>query len=296
MEKVSESEYTFTFTEEMTQTLEPGWYQGYLQFCPIRQSVFYVYDKDHDTKILDTPYDDAVIPDVDIKAFTPDRIKVEFDKLEENEGYTDDILVPITVEIKDPSMQYTDYYEESDSAVISGTTTLSAGTNISFVFDPDKYVKANTLLANTVFVVATGEINAPRTFTATIPLKWDEISIDRHEIVGTIDKLKIHLEVTKDVDVTQVWVNPTQGGQWEKVIGSEGGWHRVTVTATPQITPSPEIIYIEKPTPPPQIVYVYVTNTTTPPTPTPTPTESPISPIIGFGAVAVVAALVLWRK
>ena len=42
---------------------------------------------DHDTKRLDTPYDDDIISDVDIKSFTPDRVKVEFENLEKNIGY-----------------------------------------------------------------------------------------------------------------------------------------------------------------------------------------------------------------
>ena len=292
--------FIFPFSEEITQNLEVGWYSGYMQFSNKRPDVFYNKSKN----VLDTPYDDGMIPDVSIAGLTPDRVKAEFEKLEKNPAYSEDKLINITMEIKDPILQFTDYYEVGDSIIVQGKSTLSAGTNISFIIDPTRYMAGYSTSSHTVWTLLKGEMDEPRAFTVIIPVDWSQMAIKRHEVVGTIDKLKIKLVQKKEFDVTSVWIDPAPTKSTQKVIVEEGGWHRINSTVA-GVTPTPSVVYV---TSTPQIIYVYVTptptpNTTPPPTtvatkvPTPIPTtESPPSPLIAAGALVIVAYVVIRRR
>ncbi len=305
--------FKFPFGEEITENLETGWYTGYMQFCNKRPDVIY----NESENILDTPYDDAIIPDIHLAGYTTDRIKAEFEKLEKNTAYTDDRLVNVTLEIKDPSIQFTDYYEADDVIIIQGKSTLAVGTNISFIVDPSRYTAGYSTSSHTVWATLTGNIKTAREFTVNIPINWDEMAIGGHEVVATVNKLKIHLVQKKEFDTTSIWVNPAPTLITEKVIVEDGGWHRVNTSIRYGATPTPQIIYVNST---PKIVYVYVTpsvnqnvsvtavataaqpgivSTTALPagvrTTTP-PEETPISPIIAIGALVVIAAYVLIKK
>lgn len=304
-----DSMFKFPFTEEMTSRLTPGWYTGYIQFYTKRPDVSY-----NDTeKVLDTPYDDKIIPDVKISGLTPDRVKAEFEKLEKNAAYSDDKLVNITLEIKEPLLQFTDYYEDSDTIVVQGKSTMSEGTNASFIIDPSRYTAGYSTSLHTVTVPLTGKISEPREFSVRLHVDWDQMAIGKHEVVGTIDKLKIHISQKKEFDVTSISVNPTPTKEYVKIISSEDGWHRVNntdgTTAVP--TPTPEKIYVN-PNTTPQIVYVTVYVTPVPTqtplknittalpagvrTTTPKDTESPVSPVIPLVSVVIIGYFVIRRK
>jgi len=294
--------FKFLFLEATTQSLPVGWYTGYLQFYSKRPDVF--YNKDENT--LDTPYDDAIIKDINLAGLTPDRTKAEFDKLESNVAYTDDKLVNITVDMKDPLIQFTDYYEEADTIVIQGKSTLCEGTNVSFIVDPEKYTTGYSTRTHTVTVPLTGEINGYREFTVRLPVDWSQMAIGRHSVVAKVDKLKIHLTQTKEFDVTSINVNPTPTPEQVKIIVEDGGWHRIdgaqatnqtATNATPIATPTPQVIYVNAT---PQIIYVTVTPSVTPTTAAPIATEtteeSPLPPEITIGALAIIGIIVVWRK
>ena len=294
--------FIFPFSEEITQNFEAGWYSGYMQFSNKRPDVFYNKSKN----VLDTPYDDGMIPDVPLAGLTPDRIKAEFEKLEKNSAYSEDKLINITMEIKDPILQFTDYYEVGDSIIVQGKSTLSVGTNISFIVDPTRYMAGYSTSSHTVWVLLKGELDEPRTFTVTIPVEWSQMAIGRHEVVGTINKLKINLVQKKEFDITNIWVNPVPTTSTQKVIVEDGGWHRLNINTTVTgATPTPSIIYINQT---PQIIYVYITPTAAPnatyasttqaanvPTPTPT-TESPPSPLLVVGALTIAAYVAIRRR
>jgi hypothetical protein len=293
------STYSYPFREEVTENLQPGWYYGYLQFSNGRPDVWYNASHkvgDDMVPILETPYDDSIIPDVPTLGWLPEHIQADFELLESNKEYSKDILVKITMEVVDPTVQFTDYYEEDDDIVIMGKSPIVAGTNISFVIDPDHYTKGYSLTSHTFTTQLFGKIDEPRQFKISIPVDWDELSIGEHIVVSTLDRLKIHLTNKKEFDVTSIWANPTPIPVTEKVVVDGNGWHRVNVTPTP--TPTPQIIYI---TSTPEIVYVYVTTNTTTATPvmTPLPTqteESPIEPVLVVSALLGVAYIVIRRR
>jgi hypothetical protein len=288
---------SYAFREEVTQNLRPGWYYGYLQFSEGRPDVW--YDESHKigddyTKVLDTPYDDEIIPDVDVAPFTPPHILADFEKLESNKDYAHDTLVKITMEITDPSIRFVDYYEEDDNIIIKGNSTVSEGTNISFVIDPYRWVGGYSLNTHTHHTKLVGGIDNERRFTITVPVPWEEMGVGDHEVVATLKRLKFELSITKEFEIKGVWVNPTPRGYEEKVIVDSGGWHRVN--ATPEPTKTPQVIYI---TQTPQIVYVYLTTTATPvptKTPTPTPTESPVGEFVAVVALVGVAYAVMRKR
>lgn len=297
--ELNESTYSYPFREEVTQNLQPGWYTGYLQFSTGRPSVWYNASHkvgDETVPILETPYDDAAVPDVSLAGLLPEHIQSDFELLQSNKEYSTDQLIKITMEVVDPSIQFTDYYEENDYIVIQGKSSMAAGTNMSFVIDPDHYMKGYSLSSHTFTTELEGAINEQRTFRMAMPVDWEEISIGEHTVVVTLDKLKIHLVQKKEFDVKSIWVNPTPIPVTEKVIIDGDGWHRVNVTATP--TPTPEIVYV---TGTPQIVYVYITNTTTaaPTAALPVQTtaeESPIGGTVAIVALVCVAYIVIRKR
>lgn len=292
---------SYAFREQVTQTLQPGWYYGYLQFSRGRPDVWYNASHkigDYYTKVLDTPYDDTIIPDIDVSPYIPEHILADFEKLESNKDYTSDTLVKITMEVVDPTLTFKDYYEEDDNIVIKGNSTVAEGTNISFVIDPDDQIGGYSLNSHTFTTQLVGGIDNERRFEIAVPVQWEEMSVgEEHVVVASLDRLKIHLKQSKEFSIKSVWVNPTPIQITEKVIVDGDGWHRVSITPTP--TPTPQIVYV---TQPPQLIYVYMTNTTTaqpanpPVSTTTTPEESPIEPAIAVVALIGVAYAVMRKR
>lgn len=155
----AESVNSFTFTPETSNRLQEGWYSGYIQFVGEngRQDVFYSTDhKVGDTRyqILDTLYDDLLVPDVPIDGFIPVRVQQEFETLIKNTEYSDDMIIPISVEVVTPSISIGDYWDEESNIVIKGSTPMSAGTMISVIIDPDNYALLPEVKAHTYRTIA----------------------------------------------------------------------------------------------------------------------------------------------
>jgi len=141
----NDSVHSFTFTPETSRTLQEGWYSGYMQFSGIngKQDVFYNLEKNQ----LDSIY--KGIDPVKLDGFIPTRIQQEFQILEQPSEYTDDILVPISVEVVTPSLTIGDYWEDADNITIQGSTPMSEGTIITVIIDPDNYALLPEIRAHT---------------------------------------------------------------------------------------------------------------------------------------------------
>ena len=297
----------FLFLPNLTETLDVGWYTGYIQYVGLNRKpdVFYVEDTVHYTKILDTPFDDDVIPDVDINGFVPYKIQQELEKLEANKAYSDDILVPLTIEIQDPRIIIKDYWEEADRIVIQGETNLWNGTEITVKLDPDNHVLAQDArlhtwkayavkgdLTSTItdlgskYVTTNGQpvyigTSVQRRFSIRIPVAWGEMAIGEHQLKASANPYKINVEGYKTFQVTGVWVNPTPTQIFQKVIVDEYGTHLVSSNGTiiydssgGVITPAPTGSWTIDVNGNP--VYITVTPAiTAAPTPTPLPTPTP---------------------
>lgn len=291
--------YTFDITNQITEGLATGWYTGYLQFEGKNglQDVFY----NRQEQTLDTPYDDALIPDVSIVGFLPQRIQSEFELLSKNKDRFDDILIPITMEVQEPIIRFTDYYEENDNIIINGNSPMATGVTISFVIDPDRWTTTADMRSRTKIATLNGNINEPRIFHISIPVNWNELAMGWHTVVGTIKQNKIEITQHKDFEVKEIYINPQPTQEQRKVIVEEYGWHIVNNTnvsfaklsngtVIDLVRPTPQIIYI---TQTPLIVYV---NQTPSPEPTEEPASTPISPILGIVALVICAYTVLRRR
>jgi len=296
----NDSVYSYYFDQKLSESLTEGLYTGYLQFTGKNgfQDVFYRSDHNVDgdhVSVLDTPYDDDTIPDVPLDGFIPIRIQQEFEQLEKPSQYSDDVLIPISMSVEQPSIFLTEYYELNDTLIISGKTTMSAGTTIVFKLDPDHYALKYDIMAHTWSTGAEGLIDTRRAFNISLPINWDDLAISNHTILATIDKNRIHTETHKDFKVSDVFIFPTPTPAREKVVLEDYGWHRVTPNATPTITTTP------KPAPTPSVtvnVTVSPVNTTAVPTtrPTPKPTEAVTVPLSAAAGILALAGVALWRK
>jgi hypothetical protein len=250
---------TYTISPEKSDTLTPGFYTGYIQFAGANgiKDVWYSQSHkidDYRYNILETPYDDAVVPDVPLEGYVPSRVQEEFEKLAKSSRYSDDVLIPITMEVADPELTITNYWEELDFIVIQGTTNLEAGTPITIWIDPDQYPlpadkRAHTFNTTAIKETTTGYLltvddhkyidedgnpvlqarSSPRTFKISIPLLWGELGIGEHSVVAEVTKYNIDVTTTKIFAISGTWVNPTPVPEFKKVIVSEGGTHAVSL-------------------------------------------------------------------
>jgi hypothetical protein len=302
----NDSVYSYEFTPQMTEGLVEGWFIGYLQFTGPNgfQDVFYVpshkFESDgefHQT--LDTPYDDKIIPDINLDPFIPIRISQEFEKLEKKSQYCDDILVPITMEVATPSINFREYYTSGNNITIQGDTTMAAGTMIVFMIDPQRWALPNDIKAHTWSTETTGSQNEPRTFSMDMPINWKEMSVGaNHTVRATVEKNKIKVSQFKDFKVTDVYIVPTPTPERDRVLVEEYGWHvlNVTPTATPIPTEAPTITPTDTTTT--NITTAQTTTITTAPTPTAVPTPKPTPTIkvpVETATILIAVGLGLWR-
>jgi hypothetical protein len=308
----NDSVYAWDVTSEFAETIVEGKYSGYIQYSGDnnRQDVF--YREHHKTDkceiiyedVLDTLYDDDIIPDVNIAGLTPPLVKERFEMLATHE-YSDDVLTPLTMKVEDPVLLFTDYSTEGNNITVSGKTPMSAGTVVIFKLDPDQYALEGDIRAHTWKTETVGTINEWRTFNITMPVNWEEMAVGaNHTVVASVDKNKIHIETSKDFKVSDVWIMPTPTPEREKVIVEDYGWHRVTpTTIAPEPSPAPiesQVTISANTTAnvtPTMQQNVTVTQTTAVPTRTPTPRDTNIHvPIPAWVAVLAIAGAVMWRR
>lgn len=304
----NDSVYSYAFTPIITQGLVEGWFTGYLQFTGGNgfQDVFYVnnhkFESDgeyHHT--LDTPYDDKIIPDVNLDAFIPIRMSQEFEKLAKKSQYCDDVLVPITMEIATPRINFRDYYTSGDNITILGDTTMAEGTMIVFMIDPQRWALEIDKMAHTWSTQAVGLQKEPRTFSMDMPINWKEMAVGaNHTVRATVEKYKIKVTQSKDFKVTDIYIMPTPTPERERVLVEEYGWHilNVTPTATPIPTEAPTPTVTETSNVTANITTAQTTTITTAPTPTAVPTPKPTPTIkvpVDAATILIAVGLGLWR-
>jgi hypothetical protein len=278
-------DYEYEMTAADTESWPVGKYTGYIQFPGIngRQDVFW----DPIARCLDTPYDDAVYPDVAVDTRFPVSFRTAFEKVAKDMKYSDDLLVPITMNVVDPSIRITDITQGEDKLFISGV-------------DPDNYALASDKRKHTWTVKATGDIGNERVFATTVPIEMKDMYLGTHELVMTVNKNNYISDVYHNFKITGLYVMPTPTPVLEKYITDMDGNRFVTLvptqTPTPiptpvEITQIPTIVSTPEPTPVP----------TTVPTTIPVPVKTtpnitlPLNPLMGLLALAVAWVIVCRR-
>ena len=292
------SGYHYTFTSPVTQSFSPDTYTGYIQLAGYnnKQDVFYGSDN-----TLQSIY--VGVKPVRLNELSKVQYEAQFVKMVTNKEFSDDIIIPVNITLKDPEIRITEYYEIFDNLIVEGTTTLSLGTNITCIVDPEHWTTKTELRENTYPVEVTGEVDADRKFFVKMPLKWDELSIGEHLIQLTGDNGAVKIVQNKEFWTSDVLAQTTQRPQTVKVIYDEYGVHSITPPPTPRPTVCPDTtVTTEPPTPVPTvepIVENATLNATTPqPTVRPRPTTTmitlPLNPAVGCIAIGI--TFMLWRK
>ena len=292
--------YSWIVNQSISESLYEGHYQGFIQFSGHNgvQDVYYdpAHKNDrfeHPVAVLDTIYEDAKVPDVEITGLVPLMVYDKFKTLA-GTSYVDDSLVTIGVVVVEPSITMRNYYEDGDTLKIDGITSLAPDTYLKVELDPDRYFLADEKAKHTWQTYANGTTDTVRYFFAELPIIWDELSLDNHTIRVSANVYNIKATVDKTFEVSSRWVIPTPTPKKEKIIVEEYGWHRITpnITAEPTI-PAPTTIVTTAPTPAPTTVPV---TTTKPPTTVPKPAAAQtVNVPIEIGVIVGAVFIGLWR-
>lgn len=291
--------YRFEFNQTFSESLDYGKYSGYLQFDSNNnfQDVFYNQEKD----ILDSPYKD--VKSVSLAGgITPELVKSSFERMERDPIYSDDLIIPLSMEIVLPGLHFTEYYEVEDAIYMEGITTMHVGTDITAIIDPDKWVRETEKQQHTVQVPVTGALDQPRIFSVSLPIVWDDMAIGDHQIRFTVHQPGLGLTQDKWFHVTNTYVMPDPTPTTKKGISGEYGWKVITTIPSPTPTPIRTVTQVQSVSVP-----VYSNETPIPvktqvptsvkPTPVPT-TESvviPLNPVLGLIALGI-AWVIIWRR
>jgi hypothetical protein len=292
--------YSRTLTFNQTFAMDVGKYDGYLQFNG-NNKMQDVFIKDG---YLDTPYDDAVVPDVDLELWNLVNMRSKFEKLTQETPNFDDVLIPITVQVLDPIIMITNVEQDEDMLWISGSTTWSDGTVITLKLDPDNYKLASDIALHTWQSTAHGDMSTARVFSTAMKIKKEELYIGVHEIQMTTEVNKFVTTMNYNFRISDVYVMPTPTPAIVRRITAMD-YTDISKNVTPTPEPLPEVVvrdferapYVAPPEP---VSYAIATTATIIPNttkPTATPTKDPNITVplpfwIGIAAVFVVA----WRK
>lgn len=291
--------YSYRMSKELTANMAEGTYTGYIQLNGLNraQDIFL------DGMVLDTPYDDTVVPDVNILQWNLRSVKEDFDVLRTKCNLFDDELIPVTVTVYPMEITVVGVEQTEEKLYISGETTLDDESVFTVQLDPDNYKLRSDILLHTWQSHASGGIDSKRKFATAVDIDAKELYIGSHEIVVSIDKAGYTAETAYDFKITDVYVMPTPTPEIKRfVVGGdyEGINYRAMPTAIPTAaieTPEPEILITQEKTP----------VATVTPNPTPviatTPTTVPVAketiPTIPIGVSTIVAGVgiaVLFRR
>jgi hypothetical protein len=290
------SDYTYSYRMSPSDTFStnPGEYKGYLQFNGINK-IQDVYWNTID-KCLDTPYDDAIIPDVCPNLNNPANIKSLFEQLVHDSKYSDDVLVPVTMQVTEPEIVISDAYQDSDTLWISGKTTWGNGTAITIKLDEDNYKLPIDQRMHTWTVTATGGLSEWRTFSTAVKVNMKDMYIGVHELKLTVNKNKYVTNVIHNFRITDTFIMPTPTPETKRVFTDMNG--------TPVPTPTPIITTIA---PTPVSTPTIVKNSTPRITPTPAKpamnvtakvTANETIPVIPLSPITVLVSIgiyYIWR-
>ena len=230
----TDSDYSYQLSSADTGNMEIGKYTGYLHFSGRNhlQDVYY----NSEEEALDTPYDDKFVPDVSLRNYIPERVKEKFEVMVRTGTYSDDILVPITMEIVEPSIRITEVLQGEGKMWIGGETTWSEGTPMSLKLDADNYALSEDIAAHSWQTLVTGNLTKIRTFSMTTPLDTDELSIGMHEIKASVNHNYLKNDNYYNFRVSDVYVMPTPTPKIVRVIS-------LPTMVTPEPTPVPTVEY-----------------------------------------------------
>jgi len=293
------STYTKVLSKNETFAMDVGRYNGYIQFNG-NNGLQDVFIKDG---FLDTPYDDAIVPDVDLELWNLINMRGKFDKLTKEIPRFDDILIPITIQVLDPIIMVTNVEQDETKLWISGTTTWSDGTEITLELDPDNYKLASDIALHTWTTTAHGEMDSARAFSTAMNLKKEDLYVGVHEIRMTTVKNNFKTTMHYNFRITDTFVVPTPTPIiTRKIVAVD--YSEIANRTTPTPIPTNEIVisdferptYIPTPTPDTYII-VGSPNITTPvPTPLPTQDRNIKVPIPAWLGIVALLLVVIVRK
>jgi hypothetical protein len=237
LSSLGKDNYELGMNSGETSSLVAGKYTGYIQFPGVngRQDVFW----DPVSRCIDTPYDDVVYPDIVADIRFPVQFRADFERVAKDMKYSDDLLVPVTMNVVDPTIRITDIVQGEDKLFISGVTSWSNGTEITLRLDPDNYALASDKKKHTWTVKATGDLPNERVFSTTVPIDMKDMYLGVHELKMTVDKNGWVSDVYHDFKVTGLYVMPTPTPVLEKYITDMNGNRFVTLVPTTEPTPIP---------------------------------------------------------
>jgi hypothetical protein len=292
--------YSYTFGESDTMAMSTGEYAGYIQCNGNNQWQDIYYDSDY----FKTPY--RVVKDVPVPVWNLLNAKRQFDDLIKDIPRFDDVLIPMTISVVDPTTTITGVEQDDKKLYISGTTTWGENTTIQLKLDPENYKLAQDIRFHTWDTYAIGSIDAPRTFATAMSLNKEELYVGQHEITMNVQKNRNTAISSYQFHISDIYVMPTPTPVIKRmVLGKD--WNEIpekTIipTVTPTIEPEPtwEEFVVITPTP------NATANITTVPTATPTVNQTtipvaketipviPINPIVALAAI--VSAIVIRGK
>jgi hypothetical protein len=321
---LKKSNNTYTWMPNVTETASlevSDKYKGYLQTSGRNQlqDVFW----DNISKCLDTPYDDKIVPDMPVNINNPANIKSSFETLTRSVKYSDDYLIPITMEVKNPDIVIENLVQDDANLWIAGRTTWSEGTTITIKLDPDNYALAQDVRMHTWNVTANGSISGYRRFDMTVPYDRDELYIGIHELKLSVEKNGYVTDMFHNFRVSGIYLTPVPTPEFQKILTDMNGSRITTVptTVVPTETVPVPTFNVSTNT---SIVnmtelaiaknstvngtangtsgIIIIVNESVPATtkPTPTPTKDPnihvpLNPVVSVVAVAIVFGL-MWRR
>lgn len=314
------NDYYYQLNTSDTFSTDVGTYDGYLQFNGDNglQDVYW----NPVTQCIETPYRSSLQKDVCPNVWNPANVKQEFLNMIGTAYNSDDFLVPVKIQVKEPEIVVTELLRGSDTIWIQGQTTWSPGTILTLKLDPDNYATSQEIRLHTWTTIINGTMDTWRTFSISCDLNLDELSIGTHDFKMSVTKNRKTTEMFYTFRVSDTFIMPTPTPRVEKILLDAEG-NKIVMTTTVVPTPTPRVsltlspgtynttsrtdvveyvngtlknttITPPTPTPPPMKVVTVTATTVTKPVPAQTTIPTiPVSPLIGMLAVAGVIA---WRR
>jgi len=230
--------YSYQMPKELTANMAIGTYTGYIQLNGVNQ----VQDIFLDGTVLDTPYDDTVVPDVNILQWNLMGVKEDFDILRTKCNLFDDELIPVSIEVTPMEITVTGVEQTEDKLYLTGITTLDNTTMLTVQLDPDNYKLRSDVALHTWQAFSNGGIDSKRKFATAMDIDKEELYVGSHEIVISAKKNGYDVETVYDFKISDVYVMPTPTPELKRfVVGGdyEGINYRAMPTAEPTPTPLP---------------------------------------------------------
>lgn len=239
------STYYVQFTKEQTMNITPGTYHAYLQFNGNNGIQDIQYDEGYD---LITPYNTHLVKEVSISPLDIGNARLQFDQYIPAIPYYDDVIIPVEVDIENPSIVVTYVQQEPDKLYISGVTSWKDNTSMSLTLDPDQYPIALDRERHTWTSWSSGGSDALRTFTTALDISASDLSKGPHHIDMKADKDPLGPVSSYDFLKTDVYVMPTPTPQWVSLLTDINGnpiptpAPPVTSSITPNQTPEQPVV------------------------------------------------------